>query len=91
VERDSLSTCHGYGVLAQDGVLGHVETPLFPPDGRHPDFLVIRVRDAARLRFPVVHVSLVRDIDQEARLIRVGMRRRDAASLPEQLPLGRPE
>lgn len=89
MESELLARCHGFDVLAEDGVLGYVETPLFPPDARHPDFLVVRVPAIDHNRFPVLHVSLVRGIDQNARQVHVRMRRSEAALLPEHLPLDR--
>ena len=81
-----LSLSSGFTVEASDGVVGTVETPLFPPDDTVPDFLVVRV---GRLnpRRPVVAAALVEAVDATARVIRVHGRRDEILRLPEHLPL----
>jgi hypothetical protein len=85
--QTGLSLCCGYRVHADDGELGVVETPLFPPDGSEPDFLVLRIADGAGARRPVVAAALVEAVDAERRVVRVHGLRADLALLPEHLPL----
>ena len=84
-----VTSCHGYGAYADDGLAGVVETPLFPPDSDEPDCLVLRVRLRGRLfpRFPVVPVSSVSEIDHSTRNVRLAGKRADIEQLPEQLPV----
>jgi hypothetical protein len=49
----TLAHCEGYRVLAADGLVGEVERPLFPPDGKEPDYLVVRVRRRVWGRVPL--------------------------------------
>ncbi|HET7572608.1 MAG TPA: hypothetical protein VFJ77_08065 [Gaiellaceae bacterium] len=81
-----LSLSSGFAVEASDGVVGIVETPLFPPDETTPDFLILRV---GRLhpRRPVVAAALVESVDPRSRVVRVRGRRDEIAGLPEHLPL----
>ena len=81
-----LSLSSGFAVEASDGVVGIVETPLFPPDETTPDFLVVRV---GRLhpRRPVVAAALVEHVDPTARVVRVRGRCDEIERLPEHLPL----
>lgn len=81
-----LGLCGGFAVHAEDGLVGVVETPLFPPDETAPDFLVLR---AGRLhpRRPILAAALVERVDPRARVVHVRGRRRDILSLPEHLPL----
>lgn len=81
-----LALSSGFAVEATDGVVGVVETPLFPPDETTPDFLVVRV---GRLhpRRPVIAAALVESVDPHARVVRVRGTRTDIAELPEHLPL----
>ena len=81
-----LALSGGFAVEATDGVVGVVETPLFPPDETTPDFLVVRV---GRLhpRRPVIAAALVESVDLHARVVRVRGTRTDIAELPEHLPL----
>jgi hypothetical protein len=46
----TLACSHGYLVVGRDGPLGVVETPLFPPEGDEPDYLVLRRRKRLRSR-----------------------------------------
>jgi hypothetical protein len=81
-----LSLSGGFRLEASDGVVGTVETPLFPPDDTVPDFLVVRV---GRLhpRRPVIAAALVESVDPAARVVRVRGRRAEILRLPEHLPL----
>jgi hypothetical protein len=76
-------------VIASDGLCGFVETPLFPPDGREPDFVVVRMSGSARARFPIVPVALVEAVDPRAETVVVGLTRAEVGRLPETLPLVR--
>lgn len=73
-------------IEAEDGTVGLVETPLFPPDESEPDFLVLRV---GRLhpRRPIVSAALVEGVDPEAKVVYVRGRREEIQRLPEHLPL----
>lgn len=82
---DNLARSHGYLVLASDGPVGVVETPLFPPDADEPDYLVVRRGRRLRSRRPVVHVSLVRRFEPGVVVLRATADEVDR--LPENLPL----
>ena len=82
-----LARCGGFVVEAEDGVVGTVETPLFPSPGGAPDFLVVCVRGLVRSRKPVVSTALVEDVEEESRTVRVRGRRDQISELPEHLPL----
>jgi hypothetical protein len=87
-----LAGCVGFAVIASDGVVGVVETPLFPPDAREPDFLVLRIPDSAEMpgpHRPIVSVALVQEVDPELRIVRLGGRTRDIVRLPEHVPIAR--
>ena len=56
---DALGRCHGYLAVANDGPVGTVETPLFPPDVDEPDYIVVRIQQGLRSRLPVVTAALV--------------------------------
>jgi hypothetical protein len=80
----ALST--GFAVEADDGWVGVVETPLFPPDRAEPDYLVLRV-GRVHPRRPIVSTLLVERVDPHARIVRVHGSRTDIERLPERLPL----
>jgi hypothetical protein len=82
-----LAHCSGFTVEAADGVVGEVETPLFPPDGAVPDFLIVRTSGRARVRRPVLATALVERIDMSRRVIVVRGSEQQIKALPEQLPL----
>ena len=82
-----LAHCSGFVVEAADGVVGKVETPLFPPDAAVPDFLIVRTSGRARVRRPVVATALVERIDLTRRVIVLRGSERQIKALPEQLPL----
>ena len=85
-----LARSAGFEAVARDGVLGTIETPLFPPDAREPDFLVLRVRGGtAGTRRPIVSTALVEGVDEERRVVRLAGLRRDIAQLPEHVPIAR--
>lgn len=82
-----LALSSGFTVVAGDGPVGVVETPLFPPDQSAPDFLVLRVGDRLHQRRPVLPAALVERVDPHARVVRVHGSRDEIARLPEHLPL----
>lgn len=82
-----LAGCHGYVVAASDGLLGEVETPVFPPDSPEPDYLVVRVGTAGHSRLPVIPVGLIQEINADRRLVRIRGGREELAQLPENLPV----
>jgi hypothetical protein len=86
-EREALASCYGYLVQASDGRVGEVETPLFPPDGSEPDYLILRTGGALRARRPVLATALVEKVDPARRIIRVYGTKGQIQSLPEHLPL----
>ncbi len=63
-----LAASHGFSVEALDGDVGEVETPLFPPAGGEPDFLVVRLAES-EARFAVVPVQLISGVDAVMRRI----------------------
>lgn len=83
----SLGYCSGFTVEAADGVVGEVETPLFPPDAAVPDFLIVRTSGRVRVRRPVVAAELVVRIDLGRRVIVLRGSEREIRKLPEHLPL----
>lgn len=85
----SFAACHGYAVIASDGLCGFVETPLFPPDGGEADFVVVRMSGRARTRFPIVPVALVEQVDPRSETVNLGLTRAEVRRLPETLPLAR--
>ena len=84
-----LASCHGYAVIASDGLAGEVETPLFPREGAPPDFLVLRVMSCGRLfpRFPVLPVVLVEHVDDARRCLTVATTRSVIDALPSNVPV----
>lgn len=85
--RRALASCNDYLVDAVDGHVGKVETPLFPPDGPEPDYLVIRVAGPSGVRRPVVTTAVVKDVDSRQRLVRLHLTKKQIEMLPEDLPL----
>jgi hypothetical protein len=86
-EREALASCNDYLVDAIDGRVGEIETPLFPPDGSEPDYLVLRIIGPSGVRRPVVTTALVEAVDSRQRLVRLHLTREQIESLPEDLPL----
>jgi hypothetical protein len=84
---DPLARCHGYVVLADDGWLGHVETPVFGSDSSEPDYLIVRAYADNLTRRAFVPASLVRRVDGNDRLVYVEGRAWELARLPSSLPL----
>ncbi|HET7566508.1 MAG TPA: hypothetical protein VFJ91_00830 [Gaiellaceae bacterium] len=81
-----LALSSGFTVMAGDGEVGVVETPLFPPDETTPDFLVLRV-GRIHPRRPVLAAALVERVDPHGRVVHVRASRDDVLGLPEHLPL----
>lgn len=81
-----LSRSHGYRVVASDGAIGEVETPLFPPYGEEPDFVVVRV-DGPTERFAVVPAPLVAEVEEIGRTVRLTASKETIAALPEHVPI----
>ena len=79
--------CHGFTVVSSDGPCGFVETPLFPPDCKDPDFLVVRMSGPRSPRFRILPTSLVDVIDVSSETVVVAASRRELRRLPERLPL----
>jgi hypothetical protein len=75
-----LAASHGFLVEALDGDVGEVETPLFPPAGSEPDFLVVRLAED-EAHFAVVPVQVITSVDAEARLIRLEASRSAVADM----------
>ena len=88
-ERTSLllSLCGGFAVEASDGVVGVVETPLFPPDETVPDFLALRVGGRLHPRRPILPTALVERVDLQSRVVHVRGSGAEVARLPEHLPI----
>lgn len=82
-----LACCSGFSVEAADGLVGEVETPLFPPDAAVPDYLVVRATRRGRVRRPVVATALVEHVDVGRRVVVLRGSGREIAGLPEHLPL----
>jgi hypothetical protein len=86
VDRGRLRSCHGYLVIARDGTLGEVETPVFPPGWDEPDYLIVTERADGWVKRPIP-VSLVRDVDAARRVVYVDSVLGELAELPRSLPL----
>ncbi len=84
---DALGRCHGYLAVANDGPVGTVETPLFPPDVDEPDYIVVRIQQGLRSRLPVVTAALVERVDPLRRLVYLRASGVEVAGQPEHLPL----
>jgi hypothetical protein len=82
-----LANSAGFDVLASDGLVGVVETPLFPPNAAEPDFLVVRVLQGAQTRRPVLSTALVESVDVERRAVCVRGPSHTLVRLPERLPI----
>lgn len=83
----ALASCSGYRVEASDGVVGEVDTPLFPPDRSEPDYLILRAGNPLGALRPVIAAALVDEVDALDRRVRVRGTRADIESLPGNLPL----
>ena len=82
-----LAGSAGFEAVARDGALGTVETPLFPPDAREPDFLILCIRGWTGTRRPIVSTALVEAVDADRRVVRLAGSRREIARLPEHVPI----
>jgi hypothetical protein len=74
-------------VLAEDGWLGDVETPLFGSDASDPDYLAVRMRVDGVTRRALVPAALVRRVETGARLVHLAGGARELDRLPAALPL----
>jgi hypothetical protein len=83
--RSLLARSHGSLVVASDGLVGEVETPLFPPDADEPDYLLVNRQRRLRSRRPVVPVALVRHVTPGVVFLRATSDEVDR--LPEHLPI----
>jgi hypothetical protein len=83
---EPLGSCHGYRVVARDGLCGEVKTPLFPPDSGEADFLVIGLRSRIEPLFPIVPAALVSRIDVDRELVYLDASEGELATLPVHLP-----
>jgi hypothetical protein len=81
-----LSRCHGYLVIADNGWLGDVETPLFGSDAGEPDYLVVRTHVEGRARRALVPASLVSRVDVEDALVHVRGSVWELSRFPSSLP-----
>jgi hypothetical protein len=87
-EWEALASCNGYSVETSDRqVVGEIETPLFPPDGSEPDYLVLRISGVLRVRHPVLATAIVEEVDPRRRLVRVACTKGQIEGMPEHLPL----
>jgi hypothetical protein len=86
IVKRRLAASHGYAVVASDGLMGEIDTPLFPPDSDEPDYLVVKI-GAIRRRRPVMSTVLVDHVDAARGLVYVRGRGDELAQLPEHLPL----
>jgi hypothetical protein len=64
-----------------------VETPIFPPDGGEPDYVVVRTDGRAGPRYPIIAAVLVGAVDPNRELIYVDLDKEEVGRMPEQLPL----
>jgi hypothetical protein len=88
-KSDPLLSCHGYIVIADDGWLGTVETPLFGSDSSEPDYLVVRTQIDGLARRALVPASLVRRVEVDDDLVHVQGNVWELSRLPTSLPLER--
>jgi hypothetical protein len=86
-DHGALASCGGYRVEAVDGVVGEVETPLFPPDAAVPDYLVVRATARGRVVRPVVPAAFVVSVDPDDRVVVLRGLGGEIVRLPEHLPL----
>jgi hypothetical protein len=84
-----LAHCQGFLTLAEDGPLGEVESPLFPPGTDEPAYLVLRTEDPdGQVRHPVIRAGLVEEIDQERGLLFVRGTVKELAHLLPPIDIG---
>jgi hypothetical protein len=76
----------GDAVMAEDGVVGHVEE-LVRSEALAPAYLIVRANRTLRRRYPVVPVSLISRVDPRRRLVELRGRREAIRGLPETVPL----
>ena len=85
----SLASCHGYEAVADDGSLGEVETPIFPPGSDIPDYLSVRSVQNGSERRLLVAIALVNEIDKDHRFVQLRGSIGELSRLPSSLPLAR--
>jgi hypothetical protein len=86
-ETTRLARCHGFEVAAGPVRVGVVETPVFAGPAVAPDYLIVRTEGPFDGRFRVVPAALVVDVDEERRIVVLGVDVPAVANLPERLPL----
>lgn len=64
-----------------------IETPVFAGPAVAPDYLVVRTEGPFTGRFRVVPAAMVVDVDEERRVVLLGVDVTAVADLPERLPL----
>jgi len=84
-----LGSCHGFLAIADDRIVGSVETSLFPDAATDPDYLLVRTASSVPGVFRIVHCSLVERVDVSRRRVELRAHWSEVAALPERLPLGR--
>lgn len=82
-----LARSQGFLAVASDGLLGHVEMPLVPPEDDEPDYLVVRTGRFLRVRHPVISTALVVGLDTRRRRVYLRGQIAELADVDEQLPL----
>jgi hypothetical protein len=86
-DGETLADCHGYIVLADDGLLGTVEEPAFGgPDSSQPGYLVVRAPSHGLTRRVFVPASMVCRLDVDDELVYVQGRVWELSRLPKPLP-----
>jgi PRC-barrel domain protein len=76
----------GDTVVAQDGIVGHVES-VIRSETRRPVFVVVAVQRFIGRRRPVVPWSLVTAVDRSQQRVQLRGRRKTISRLPETVPL----
>jgi hypothetical protein len=87
--HESLRSCHGFLAVGEDGIVGRVETPVFPPDAAVPDYLVIRGSGGTERPRVFVASTLVSGVDQALREVYLAATVGEVLALPDRLPLAR--
>jgi hypothetical protein len=85
--NDPLTGCHGYLVIADDGWLGTVETPLFGSDSSEPDYIAVSTSANGLAGRTLVPAARVREVDADGDLLFVQGKVYELTLLPSSLPL----
>jgi len=85
-DGETLANCHGYIVLADDGLLGTVDAPVFEPDSSEPRYLVVRAPSHGLTRRVFVPASVVRRVNVDDELVYVQGRVSELSRLQNALP-----